>query len=72
MKKEKKRVCLALLYYLDGRPVSFTYKNDFDRFVEKNHREIFSDEVLVILHGGSHKTVTLEAARDMAWMMDAA
>lgn len=69
------RVCLAMIYFRDNRytngrrPVSFTYKQDFDQFIQHNRSMIYHDDVLVILNGGSHRNITLDDAGEMEWML---
>lgn len=74
----KERVCLAVLQYTDLRyscePIfkSFHVKQAFLDFLADMIDCEGTEEVMVILLGGNHKYITLDAARSMNWVMETA
>lgn len=75
MENENQIVCVAVVQckdrrYVDGyRLRSFHIKQELDDFLKDDGR-VHSDEALVILKGGSHKTTTVDDIMQMPWILE--
>lgn len=76
MNNEQKPVCLALLQYIDRRYSSgfklksFCNKKDFEDFLERYHGMLYSDQALIIFHGGDHQIKNMDSLKTMQWILD--
>lgn len=74
----KRKICLALVPQIDNRCrdgyrlQSFCSKQAFEALVVGLNGMVYGNETRIILSGGSHRTVTINEAREMEWIFDRA
>ena len=72
MQEKENRVCLAVLPYINKSYESIHNKAVFLEQVERQRGMIYGDEVFIILAGGKHMTVKVDAAKEMEWILGSA
>ena len=72
MQDTENRVCLAVLPYINNSYKSIHNKAVFIDQVERQRGIIYGDEAFIILEGGSHMTATVDAIKEMEWILETA
>ena len=72
MQDKENRVCLAVLPYINNSYKSIYNKTVFKKYVERQRGLIYGDEAFIILEGGSHTTATVDAIKEMEWILETA
>ena len=72
MQNGKKRVCLAVLPYINNSYKSIHSKVVFIEHVDRQRGMIYGDEVFVILADGSYITTKVDAIKEMEWILESA
>ena len=72
MQNEKKRVCLAVLPYINRSYKSIHNKAVFIEHLECQRGMIYGDEAFIILSDGSHMIAKVDTIKEMEWILDSA
>ena len=72
MQNEEKRVCLAVLPYINNSYKSIHSKVVFIEHVESQRGMIYGDEAFIVLADGSHMTTKVDAIKEMEWILESA
>ena len=70
MQHKEKRVCLAVLPYINNSYKSIHNKAAFRACVELQRGLIYGDEAFIILSGGHYMTAKIAAAKEMEWILE--
>ena len=72
MQNEKKRVCLAVLPYINNSYKSIHNRAVFIECVESQRGMIYGDDAFIIFADGSHMTAKVDAIKEMEWILESA
>ena len=75
MQTKEKQVTLALVPFIDDRYTigyrlqSFHKKDVFIEYIDRLQGMIYGNEAFVILADGKHMTTTVDAVKEMKWIL---
>ena len=72
MQNKEKRVCLAILSYINNSYKSIYNKTVFIECVQHQRGMIYGEDVFIVLEDGSHMTTKIDAIKEMDWILGSA
>ena len=72
MQDKEKRVCLAVIPYINNSYKSIHNKAFFIECLEHQRGMICGDEAFIILAGGKHMTAKVDDIKEMEWILESA